>query len=187
LGKLREAMEGKIEDNIWLQASREFTRQLEALGRIMEALDLPVDLQDYPRLRNQVDYKPRQRGSQELEHAERIRSRREEEPPRRKEEEEQPVDRDGEELQEADHKHFPKSPANQRHATSTGATGWEAIDRLTVTQCARMPIGMHTTEFIPNSLQEECTEAWNTSHEIRKERDNGGGKGPIEHRSRFYG
>jgi hypothetical protein len=29
-------------------------------------------------------------------------------------------------------------------------------------------MGMQTTEFIPNSLQEEWTEAWNTARELRK-------------------
>jgi len=40
LGKLKKAMEGKIKDNVWLKASREFTRNLEALGRIVDALEL---------------------------------------------------------------------------------------------------------------------------------------------------
>ncbi len=47
------------------------------------------------------------------------------------------------------------------------ASAWDTIGRLSVEQCARMPIGMQTVEFIPNSLQEEWTEAWNVTHEMR--------------------
>ena len=47
-------------------------------------------------------------------------------------------------------------------------SGWDAFGKLTVTQCARMPMGMHTVEFIPNTLQEEWTYAWNVAHEIKR-------------------
>jgi hypothetical protein len=30
-----------------------------------------------------------------------------------------------------------------------------------------MPVGLQTVEFIPNSLQDEWTEAWNTVHKMR--------------------
>jgi hypothetical protein len=123
LGRLKGAIKGKIKDNIWQEASREFTRQLEALGMMAEALGLQVDVHDYPRLCNQVDYAPRQQGRRhELEPAERRRGRREEEPLTLTKEVEHLVDRHGEELQEADHKHFSKSLA-------TGATGWMGGDR----------------------------------------------------------
>jgi hypothetical protein len=42
------------------------------------------------------------------------------------------------------------------------------IDHLTVDQCVNMPPGVHTVEVIPNSLQEEWTEAWNTVHRMRQ-------------------
>jgi hypothetical protein len=42
------------------------------------------------------------------------------------------------------------------------------IDHLTVDQCATRPPGIHTVEIIPNSLQEEWTEAWNTVHRMRQ-------------------
>ena len=38
---------------------------------------------------------------------------------------------------------------------------------MKVDQCARMPMGMHTVEFIPNSLQDEWTGALNTLHRMR--------------------
>ena len=38
---------------------------------------------------------------------------------------------------------------------------------MTLDQCARMPMGMQTDEFIPNSLQDEGTGAWNTMHMMR--------------------
>jgi len=50
LGKLEEVMEGKIKDDRWFEATREFTRQLEALGMMVEVLGLEVDLHGYPRL-----------------------------------------------------------------------------------------------------------------------------------------
>jgi hypothetical protein len=43
-------MEGKIKDDRWFEATREFTRQLEALGMMVEVLGLEVDLHGYPRL-----------------------------------------------------------------------------------------------------------------------------------------
>jgi len=44
--------------------------------------------------------------------------------------------------------------------------GWDMIDHLTVDQCANKPHGIHTVEVIPNSLQTEWTEAWNTVHKM---------------------
>jgi len=44
-----------------------------------------------------------------------------------------------------------------REHVDRGYGGWDAIDNMTVDQCARMPTGMQTVEFIPNSLQNERT------------------------------
>jgi len=38
---------------------------------------------------------------------------------------------------------------------------------MTVHQCARMPMVMQTLEFIPNSLHDEWTKAWNDVHKLR--------------------
>ena len=38
---------------------------------------------------------------------------------------------------------------------------------MIVDQRARMPTGMQTVEFIPNSLHDEWTGAWNTLHKMR--------------------
>ncbi len=38
---------------------------------------------------------------------------------------------------------------------------------MTIDQCARMSMGMQTLEFIPNSLREECSRAWNIVHRMR--------------------
>ena len=59
-------MERKINDERWLVAIRELTRHLETMGRMVEVLDLQVDLQDYPRLSNRMDYEPRYLESLEL-------------------------------------------------------------------------------------------------------------------------
>ena len=42
------------------------------------------------------------------------------------------------------------------------------IDHLPVDQCANRPRGIHKVEVIPNSLQEEWTEAGNTVHMMRQ-------------------
>ena len=41
------------------------------------------------------------------------------------------------------------------------------IESLTIHQCARMPMGLQTVEFIPNSLKDEWTKAWNDVHRMR--------------------
>jgi hypothetical protein len=168
LGNLREAMEEKIKDNVWLEATREFNRQLEAIGMMMDALDLKVDMQDYLRLSNEVDYEPRHRGATETDHTERSRNEREEDTISRPEQEGHAEIQNEGDLPQEDHRHFPREPAMRRSATSTGATRWKSIDRLSVTPCDRLPMGMLTMEFIPNSLQEEWTEAWNTTNELRR-------------------
>ena len=59
-----------------------------------------------------------------------------------------------------DSRRFPASPKRGSTGTATyGGGGWNAIDELSVYQCARMPAGMQTVEYVPNSLQEEWTEA----------------------------
>ena len=40
------------------------------------------------------------------------------------------------------------------------------LDAIIVEQCAIRPPGMQTIEFIPNSLREEWTEAWNSVHRL---------------------
>ena len=62
LGKFREAIEGKIKDDCVLEDTREFTRHLEVIDRTVEATGVEVKLKNFPRLCNQVDYEPRQRG-----------------------------------------------------------------------------------------------------------------------------
>ncbi len=56
---------------------------------------------------------------------------------------------------------YPESPRRRRTDPDAAAYGgWDVIDNLSVAQCAVRPPGMQTIEFIPNSLQEEWTEAW---------------------------
>ncbi len=64
---------------------------------------------------------------------------------------------------------FPRTPGARRpNPDSRAYGGWDVIDSLTVTQCAVRPPGMQTVEIIPNSLQEEWTEAWNAAHMQRQ-------------------
>ena len=62
----------------------------------------------------------------------------------------------------------PESPRpRRRNQDAPEEGGWDVIERLTVDQCARMPMGMHTVELIPNSLQDEWTKAWNDVSKMR--------------------
>jgi hypothetical protein len=68
---------------------------------------------------------------------------------------EQGNEEDGEDV-----RRFPNSPRRGKAGTTRyGAREWGAIDNLTINQYARMPMGMHTMDYIPNPLQEEWTEA----------------------------
>jgi hypothetical protein len=63
---------------------------------------------------------------------------------------------------------YSESPRTRRtNPGERGYGGWDAIDSTAVDQYARMPMGLQTTEFIPNSLQEKWTGAWNTVHKMR--------------------
>jgi hypothetical protein len=64
---------------------------------------------------------------------------------------------------------FSEMPRTRRPNTDDMAYGgWDVIDHLTVDQCANRPPGVHTVEVIPNSMQAEWTEAWNTAHMLRQ-------------------
>ena len=69
---------------------------------------------------------------------------------------------------EADGRQYPETLRRIRaHPDTPGFGGWDIIDKLTVQQCARMPMGLQTVEFIPNSLQDEWTKAWNDVQRMR--------------------
>jgi hypothetical protein len=64
---------------------------------------------------------------------------------------------------------FPQAPTPRRpNPDSRAYDGWDVIDSLTVTQCALRPPGMQTVEVIPNSIQDEWTEAWNAADRQRQ-------------------
>ena len=74
---------------------------------------------------------------------------------------------DGDEI--ATNRQFPQSPAPRRpNPDSRAYGGWDVIDSLTITQCVVRPPGMQTVEIMPNSLQDELTEAWNDAHSQRQ-------------------
>jgi hypothetical protein len=58
VGYLRNAMEGRIREDEWLGEAREFTRSLEALARMVDALDAGANITDFPQLCIQIDYEP---------------------------------------------------------------------------------------------------------------------------------
>ena len=52
-----------------------------------------------------------------------------------------------------DDRRYPESPRPRRtNPEARGHGGWDAIDIMTVDQWARMPMGLQTVVFIPNSL-----------------------------------
>ena len=55
----------------------------------------------------------------------------------------------------------------RRNPDAPGEGEWDVIDRLTVDKCARMPVEMHTVDFVPNSLNDEWTRAWNDFTKMR--------------------
>ena len=69
---------------------------------------------------------------------------------------------------EADDRQYPETPRRRRtHPDAPEFGGWDMIDNLTIQQCARMPMGLQTLEFIPNSMQDEWTKAWNDAQRMR--------------------
>jgi hypothetical protein len=66
-------------------------------------------------------------------------------------------------------KQFPEGTRPRRpNPYSQAYGGWDVLDSQTVEQCAVRPPGLQTIEFIPNSLQEEWTEACNAVHRLRQ-------------------
>ncbi len=64
---------------------------------------------------------------------------------------------------------FPEWPRPRRpDPNSLAYGGWDVLDSLTVEQCAVRPPGLHTIDFILNSLHEEWTDAWNAVHMLRQ-------------------
>ncbi len=60
---------------------------------------------------------------------------------------------------EGNNMQHPKSPKlRRRNLDAPGGGGWNVIDSLIVVQCARMPVGMQTVEYVPNSLQEKWSQ-----------------------------
>ena len=67
----------------------------------------------------------------------------------------------------------PQSPDKRRNIhNEVGCESWDVIDIVSVKQCTRMPRGMHTVEFIPSSLQEGWTVAWNVVSDLRTNTQN---------------
>jgi hypothetical protein len=51
---------------------------------------------------------------------------------------------------EADDRQYLETPRQRRtHLDAPEYGGWDMLDNLIVHQCARMPMGMQTVEFIP--------------------------------------
>jgi hypothetical protein len=128
-------------------------------------MDVEVDVHEFPRLCQHLDHGPdwRENLSNDGEQTQDDHEDREDTMPELEEAEENRVDTD-----DGDVRKFPKSPSMRSRYTRRGTCGWEAIDILSVTQCAKMPRGKHTAELIPNTLQEEWTNARNVIHELRR-------------------
>jgi len=145
---LKESQELKLREDQWSRVVGKFGRNMEAMCMMVHALGYDVDLEEYPRWEYQGDTIPN-RGHQEEATVDAENER-----------------RDG--AREADGGRFVSSlGSNRRGVGDHGAWGWDTIDILSTAQCARMPTGMRTVEFIPKSLQDEWSEAWNVTHRRR--------------------
>jgi hypothetical protein len=60
LGALKNAMEGRIIEDKWDVEATEFGRDMEAMGRMIEACVIEVDIADFPRFRAQLEHEPGQ-------------------------------------------------------------------------------------------------------------------------------
>ena len=61
---LKKAIEGRIREDEWLGEAREFTRSLEALARMVDALDAGDNITDFPQMCVHIDHEPDERGRQ---------------------------------------------------------------------------------------------------------------------------
>ncbi len=59
---LKKALEGRVREDEWLGEVREFTRSLEALARMVDALDAGANITDFPNLCIKIDHEPEERG-----------------------------------------------------------------------------------------------------------------------------
>jgi hypothetical protein len=62
----------------------------------------------------------------------------------------------------------PKPTTRRTTPSSPGLGAWENMDTLDVDKCMHMPDGLQTGEFLPSSLQEKLTDAWNCIHRFRQ-------------------
>ena len=116
---------------------------------MMEALDIGVDVQEFPHLCQQIDYVLERREERRSD-GEKTQDDREEREDAMPDLEEAEVDK--EDTDDGHVRKFPKSPNMRSGYMRGGISGWEVIDRLSVTQCAKMTRGMPTVDFIPNTL-----------------------------------
>ncbi len=145
----------------------EFGEAMGDLIQILEAVESGLDVENYSRVTYQASQEKKthqeERDQGETREAE-MRTRRNPEMPMRPQGQQQELQQEEQEEREAQRrqhsKQFSESPRTRRmNPDSETYGGWDVIDTLTVTQCAVKPLGMQTIEFIPNSLQEEWTEA----------------------------
>jgi hypothetical protein len=143
-GAVRNCVSGKIAEVSIVTAAKEFGRALEQMCELTTALEVGTEVEEFPRLCHQVSLIPSENRQSTPPYAGRI-------PPE--------VGRKSiEDRHEAyiDVRSNPQSPSKRINIHSKiGHGGWNVIDYLSVTPCARMPNSMQTVEFVPNSLQEE--------------------------------
>ena len=144
------------------------------LLRIMEAVDTGVDVETFPRAMFQASLELgefQQERDQTQPHAEwqlegipqgERQERATEQTPERRQQ-------DPEDAEAQQRIQFPKGPRPKRpNPDSPAYGGWDVLDAMNVEQCGVSPPGMQTIEYIPNSLQEDWTEAWNSVHMLRQ-------------------
>jgi len=184
---LQNALGDRLDDSGWRKAAEEFGDAVKPLCGLLDALETEVNVENYPRVmyeagrEKETETRRMEEESDQQEMGHQPHQEAGQRPSRRRGEEDattarerqgrQAAEGDREEVGEGeDGRLYPESPrARRTNPDARGYGGWDAIDSLTVDQCARMPMGMQTVEFIPNSLQDEWTGAWNTVYRMREE------------------
>jgi len=169
------ALMDKIQEEEWEEEARNFGENVRTVCDMMDALDCGVDVEDYPRVmfesarilegieggQQHVDTGYIDERQQHQPHREAQRNRGQEQQDGRIRSHNRQPRNEGrgnaatEETEahegNGERRQYPEFPRpRRRNPDASGEGGWDVIDSLTVDQCARMPVGMQTLEFVPN-------------------------------------
>ena len=165
----QNALSDRMDDRGWTNTAKEFSESVKILCDMLDALDCEVNVENYPRVMYEAGRQKVGAAEQQEDEVEHTATGQQQEGTgegtsgrrgrhdRRGQEERQSQQAAENRVQEddegGDDMRYPVSPRPRRTNPDTRESGgWDAIDNMTMDQCASMPIGMHTVEFIPNSL-----------------------------------